>query len=258
MRWYLAPFRQPVPTPNASTIDLFVMEEDEGQTPPLYSCFIAEDHLGRQPEPYLVNLLSVTLWALFSAVPGSVRDFLFLHAGSVVHDGQALLLPGGTGSGKSSLVVALLQAGFDYLSDEHGALDPVTGWAYPLPKPAGLEPDALGLLPGLDELLDHRELPPLLPSKGYVRPEDVGRAVAPRTPVRCVVFPTPAWDGPPRLERLTRAEAVEQMAANCFNLDRYRDRGVAMLARTAREAESFRLTGGTPPERARLLQDLLA
>jgi hypothetical protein len=54
-------------------------------------------------------------------VAALVRDLVSavaLHAGAVASGGQALLIAGPSGSGKSSLVAWLVNKGFDYLSDE--------------------------------------------------------------------------------------------------------------------------------------------
>ena len=47
----------------------------------------------------------------------------FLHAGVVGWRGKAIVLPGRSGVGKSSLVAALLRAGAEYLSDEYAVID---------------------------------------------------------------------------------------------------------------------------------------
>ena len=48
---------------------------------------------------------------------------MFVHAGVVAVDGRALLLPGGSFTGKTTLVAALLRAGAQYGSDEYAVLD---------------------------------------------------------------------------------------------------------------------------------------
>ncbi|HET6210294.1 MAG TPA: hypothetical protein VFD94_07920, partial [Jatrophihabitans sp.] len=45
-------------------------------------------------------------------------DRLCLHAGVVTYPGAAVVIPGSSGLGKSTLTAALVQAGFGYLSDE--------------------------------------------------------------------------------------------------------------------------------------------
>ena len=51
------------------------------------------------------------------------RDFLFVHAGVVQWKGRAVVVPGRTETGKSSLVMALVNAGGAYFSDEYAVLD---------------------------------------------------------------------------------------------------------------------------------------
>lgn len=59
---------------------------------------------------------------------------LFVHAGAVAVDGRALLLPGVSGAGKTTLVGALLRAGASYLSDDYAVLDPEGRvWSYAKP-----------------------------------------------------------------------------------------------------------------------------
>ena len=62
------------------------------------------------------------------------RDFLFVHAGVVRWKGQAVVVPGRTQTGKSSLIMALVHAGGKYFSDEYAVLDR-EGRVHPYPKP---------------------------------------------------------------------------------------------------------------------------
>jgi hypothetical protein len=255
LAWHLAPFRRQTVGADPFTVDLYVAESDQTSDPPQYSFFVASVRKGRNDS--IADLLALAVWNVHQLVPQGVRDFLFLHAGAVVRDGGAVLLPAPMDHGKSSLTLALLQQGFGYLSDEYGTLDPITGRAYPLPKRIGLDQDSLRWFGGLEERLQDRQVPPIHQTKRYVRPEDVSARIAGPAEVRWIVFPTPSWDGPPRLVPVPAAEAIEQMAANSFNLDRYLERGVIMLSRVAREAKAFRIEGGTPTERAELLAESL-
>jgi hypothetical protein len=47
------------------------------------------------------------------------------------------------------------------------------------------------------------------------------------------------------------------MAANCLNLYRFGDAGVVLLSRIAKDADAFRLRGGSLGERIELLSDQL-
>ncbi len=61
------------------------------------------------------------------------RAFVFVHAGVVGIGGKALVLPGTSGAGKTTLVRALLEAGATYYSDEYALLDG-EGRVHPYPR----------------------------------------------------------------------------------------------------------------------------
>jgi hypothetical protein len=87
---------------------------------------------------------------------------VFIHAGVVGWHGQAILIPGRTLSGKSTLVAALVRAGARYYSDEFAVLD-ARGRVHPYPR-----------------LLSMRETPGALPQRIPV--EALGGRVG-RTPL---------------------------------------------------------------------------
>ncbi len=64
------------------------------------------------------------------------RRRVFVHAGVVGWNGQAILVPGRTLSGKTTLVSELLRAGATYYSDEYAVLD-ARGRVHPYPKALG-------------------------------------------------------------------------------------------------------------------------
>jgi hypothetical protein len=72
--------------------------------------------------------------ALDDAVVHRMKTFRAVHAGAVLIEGRALLLPGSTHAGKSSLVAELLRRGASYLSDEYAIIDS-QGQTHPYPRP---------------------------------------------------------------------------------------------------------------------------
>src|SRR3954468_6572855 len=64
---------------------------------------------------------------------------VFVHAGVVGWRGQAIVLPGRSYAGKSTLVAALVQAGATYYSDEFAVLDD-RGRVHPYARPLVLRP----------------------------------------------------------------------------------------------------------------------
>ena len=67
-------------------------------------------------------------------------ESIFVHAGVVAHGGKALVIPGRSFSGKTTLVAALVRAGAVYYSDEFAVLDG-DGLVHPYPKPLSLRDD---------------------------------------------------------------------------------------------------------------------
>jgi hypothetical protein len=89
-------------------------------------------------------------------------DYVFVHAGVVAWQGQAIVLPGRSMAGKSTLVRALIEAGATYYSDEYAVLDQ-QGWVHPYPRslsirqnlhswPLRVPPQELGVLVGEEPL----------------------------------------------------------------------------------------------------------
>jgi hypothetical protein len=62
---------------------------------------------------------------------------VFVHAGVVGWKGRAIVLPGRSFTGKSTLVAALVRHGATYLSDEYAVFDS-RGRVHPYPRPLGL------------------------------------------------------------------------------------------------------------------------
>jgi hypothetical protein len=255
LAWHLEPFKRATPEQHAFPADMFVREEDEGADPVPYSFFFATSFGIRHAN--LPDVLRFALWRVNAGVQERVRDYLLLHAGAVARDGGVVLLPAKMESGKSSTVVALLESGFSYLSDEFGAIDPISNQAYPVPKTIHLDWETVKLFPGLADRLRDKEGMNRDLAQRFVRPEDVGAGTSGPGPVRSIVFITSEFEGPPRLTPVSSAQAVEDMAATSFNLFRYGERGVILLSRIAKEAPAFRLEGGTPQQRAELLGERL-
>jgi hypothetical protein len=62
---------------------------------------------------------------------------VFIHAGVVGYRGSAIIVPGKTFSGKSTLVSELIKAGADYYSDEYAVIDN-SGRVHPYLRPISL------------------------------------------------------------------------------------------------------------------------
>jgi len=86
----------------------------------------------RAPDPHVVarNLAN----DLHFQIASRSVDFVFVHAGVVAWNGRAIVLPGRSMSGKTSLVTALLERDATYYSDEYAVFDP-SGLVHPYARP---------------------------------------------------------------------------------------------------------------------------
>ncbi|WP_433967059.1 hypothetical protein [Tunturiibacter gelidiferens] len=95
------------------------------------------------------SLVPDLIRVLDEAVIQRLTTLRAIHAGAVLWEGRALLLPGATHSGKSSLVAEFLQRGATYFSDEYALIDS-EGCVHPYPRPLLLRnscPEQIPVLP---------------------------------------------------------------------------------------------------------------
>lgn len=85
----------------------------------------------------LDQMLKVFESELQMLVAEFARRRTFVHAGVVGWKNQAVLIPGRSFSGKTTLVTKLVKAGAKYYSDEYAVLDE-HGLVYPFPRPLGI------------------------------------------------------------------------------------------------------------------------
>jgi hypothetical protein len=85
----------------------------------------------------LAGLLEAFDSDLHLLVAERARRRVFVHAGVVSWQGRAIVIPGRSRSGKTSLVAALVRAGATYYSDEYAVFD-AQGRVHPYPKPLSI------------------------------------------------------------------------------------------------------------------------
>jgi hypothetical protein len=154
---------------------------------------------------------------------------VFVHAGVVGWRGRAILLPGSSHAGKSTLVAALVRAGATYYSDEYAVLDD-KGRVHPFPRDPQLR----------DEHDRTRPVPlaALSPSRPGQQPLPVGVVALARYRAGT------RW----RPRRVSPGQGTLDLIAHTVPA-RYRPAGVlATLRRVTQAAPSWRGTRGEPDE----------
>ena len=182
-------------------------------------------------------------------------DFFLIHAGAVTTPGGgAALLSGPPGSGKSTLVTALVRAGFGYLTDEAAAIDPVSRLVHPYPRPIALKRPPEDVFPGLKPV---SEDPDLVMNQWHVDPDDIrAGCVASPAPVRFVLFLRHEPERQTELSAVSKGEAAVELGRNALSLSRYRGRALPLLSDVVRSASTYRLLSGDLDDAVETVFDL--
>ena len=155
--------------------------------------------------------------ALRLYVAGRSPRRVFVHAGVVGWRGRAILIPGRSLSGKTTLVAELVRAGALYYSDEYAVLD-AGGRVHPYARPLAVrEGEGLGQTPRRAE-------------------EFGGRAGAGPLPVGLVVVTAYERGRRWRPRPLPAGEGVLELLSNTVSIRRSPRRAVAALTKAAGQA----------------------
>ena len=154
---------------------------------------------------------------------------VFVHAGVVGWKGQAIVIPGRSYSGKSTLVAELVRAGATYYSDEYAVLDS-RGRVHPFSKPLELREEGEFKQTKITaaELGGHSGTKPL--------------------PVRLVLMTQFKSGARWRPRKLTAGRGVLEMLFNTVSARRSPERALATLQRVAAQAEVLKGVRGNANE----------
>lgn len=167
------------------------------------------------------------------------RERIFVHAGVVAIGDRAVLIPGRTHSGKTTLVAELVRAGATYYSDEFAVLD-ADGWVHPFAKPLSIR-----VAPGQPAALVDVAA---LGGTAGVTPRRVGAVVATRW------VSGARW----RPEALTAGRAALRLLDNAVAArPRFSEAGRAIAAALAGPVRAWHGVRGDAHEVARWLVDAI-
>ena len=230
---YLPPGWQPAATQRVQ-VCYSIEPEDYGRATRYRLCFGPES-LG---EPAgLEEILERLDSHLHLEVATRAPRRIFVHAGVVAWRGRAIVIPGRSFSGKTSLVQAMLWAGAEYYSDEYAVLDS-RGRVHAYPRPLGLRRQD-------GHRLGRRTASELGAPTGS-RPLPVGLIVVAR------YHPGAAW----RPRRLSAGHALLALLDNTVPARLRPEAVLPVLRCAAAGATALRGRRGEADETARLLLDV--
>jgi hypothetical protein len=163
------------------------------------------------------SLVSHLLMDVNARAAAACRDdaTIPLHAGTVAGALGAIVLPGASHSGKTTITTALAAAGHRFVADEVSRLDPDRLTIAPYGKPVALRAASVDLLapsiarlrrPGSRFEIDERFVPP-----SELATSTTGGVASQPVEVSAIVFPRYDANGPHRFAPLGSAETLERL-----------------------------------------------
>ncbi len=172
-----------------------------------------------------------------AAMRATTASRTVLHAGAVRHGDVVVALPAAMEAGKTTLVAGLLDAGFDYLSDE---LVPVADElsVVPYPKPLSVDRGSWPVLPRWAP-----ERPAVWDEQRLVhRREVTGRAPAPGGQLGLVVLPKYSPADATTVDRISGSRALIALLGCAYQFEEHPRRDLDRLAAVVRRVPVYELT----------------
>jgi len=176
-----------------------------------------------------VDLLDAFESHLQLTIAEHARSRVFVHAGVVGWKDRAILIPGLSHSGKTTLVERLIRAGATYYSDEYAVLDE-RGRVHPYARPLGMR--------SAESPNPKRVLPEEIGAEVGLKPLRVGLVISTR-------FKDEAqW----RPRRLTRGKGVLELMANTVSARSQPELALTVLPKTLESARILKGVRGEASE----------
>jgi len=259
-----------IPRPKGAVRRLFEAEHDLEYYPASGLLHLADDGVVAQCDP-AAGVLRICVRAnevraavlashLFLTLPLleilKHHERFAVHAGGAALGAHAVLFPGDSGAGKSTIALACVRAGWEFLGDDLVLLrenDDGRLRVHAFPDEIDLTRDSLRFFPDLALVaLATKHWP-----KHRVSPLDIaGLHVSPALPPAALVFPTRVA-GAARLVPVTADESLVALVPNVIRTDRQvAQRHLDILATLARTVPAYRLEIADPLSAPSLLLGL--
>lgn len=176
------------------------------------------------------------------------RRYFYVHAAVAELDGGAVVLPGLSRAGKSTVVLALVRAGARLLSDELLVFDPEARECLAFPRAIKVRDECV---PYFGDLAGRF----VGEGEGRFVPFDaLGEgAVAARAPVRAVAVPRWQRSGSTELSAIRPGQALLELTSSALNFGTHGPASLDALTAVVRGARAFRLAWRDPGRAAELL-----
>lgn len=202
-----------------------------------------------------VEAIHETLWGVTDALryrmlelcEERIEGYVTLHAAAVARDDCLVLLAAESGAGKTTLTLALLDAGWTYFTDDLAPIARDTALVHPFPKPLGVKEAA-----AWERLAFDAGLEP--PTGSFLVPPERWRVGRRPLAARALIFPRFAPGTATEVEELTPARAAAIATSYLRRLD---PPTVSLVKRVCTGATCARLSYSSSDHALVALDDLL-
>jgi len=196
---------------------------------------------GDSPGQLANQLMSDTLYHLADKSRGG----MLIHAAAACRGGRALLMPGTTGAGKSSLSVWLMQNGFEYLTDELIYVGIGSNTVHGFVRPLNIKTRAREAVSRRFDFDANQDAILTCPQAVLVSPERVGAvAHSDVQSLGAILFPRFDADAKLTLRRLSPAQAGLRLMSCLINARNLDGHGFPEATRIARRVPAHELVYG--------------
>lgn len=253
--------------------DVPSLKQTPYQTPPHAEAAVAEQQTDDNP-PYVLSAsgkvvfrgrnpvaaLAFLEWFVINAVVQRNLTHIMLHASALAFGNTGVIFPASSGSGKTTIALALIAQGFQYLSDEVAMIDAEYLTLQPLPRGLAIRENAFHLLQSLNKPPPSVGFYPQTPSPHfrYFNPTAFTHQAAEQpVSVRHVIFlDKPAVSTKTHLKKIPKAQAVSQLLSCSFANRPLAEDNIAHCIKLSQRTECYALTGDNLQDRVNAVLDL--
>ena len=225
---------------------------------PFYTLSASGKAVFRSSKP--VAVLASLEWFVINAVVQRNLTHIMLHASALAFGNTGVIFPASSGSGKTTIALALIAQGFQYLSDEVAMIDAEDFTLRPLPRGLAIQENAFHLLQSLNKPPPSIGFYPQSPPSHfrYFNPTAFTHQAAEKpVPVRHVIFlDKPALSTKTHLKKIPKAQAVSQLLSCSFANRPLAEDNIAHCIKLSQRTECYALTGDNLQERVNAVLDL--
>jgi HprK-related kinase A len=197
------------------------------------------------PMPY-TQAFPLLEWGMNWCVTNHCHEYLVIHAAVVEKNGQAIILPGTPGSGKSTLCAALANtSGWRLLSDELAIYNYKSKMLVPNPRPVSLKNQSIDVIKKFapSSIFSPTVHDTIKGSVAHMKPslESIDGARKGAVPA-FVVFPKYIAENNTGLEQVSKGDAFIQLAEHSFNYQILQGDGFQAVASLLDQTSCYKYT----------------